>query len=271
MKEITVDELLRLQVDILRQVDTFCRNNSIPYTVFGGTCIGAVRHKGYIPWDDDIDIAMTRPHYDRFIQSFNGKVDHLEVLAPELNWNYYATYANVCDTRTLLDEGSNGHNRMNIGVKIDVFPIDAVPSDIQEYHEQKMRFRALWRNLYAKRAVLRQVWASSIKTAVAIIARRLLTINRSYAQIQKEIHHLIIHEPFEMFSYVDLSCYPWPTDSLCPSSVFEKYKDIMFEGITVSILDDYNTYLTRAYGDYMKLPPIEQQVPHHHFKAYWKD
>ena len=197
--------------------------------------------------------------------------NNLKVFAPELNWDYYATYANVCDTRTLLDEGSNGHNGMNIGVKIDVFPIDAVSSDVFEYHGQKKKFVSLWRFLYAKRVVLRLIRHEKIKTTVAILANRLLTINKSYSQIQKEIRHLIVHVPFESFQYVDLSCYPWPNDSFCPRSVFENYMDVPFEDITVSIIKDYDEYLKRAYGDYMKLPPVEKQIPHHHFKAYWID
>ncbi len=129
MKEIEIEELKRLQVDMLKCIDDFCVSNGIKYSLSSGTLIGAVRHQGYIPWDDDIDIMMLRDDYDRFVQMFNGSYSHLSLLAPELDWGYYAPYANVFDNRTLLQEGNNGHRGMQLGVKIDIFPIDFVAVD----------------------------------------------------------------------------------------------------------------------------------------------
>lgn len=271
MRVITDKELLQLQLDILKKVDTFCRNNGIQYTVFAGTCIGTVRHKGYIPWDDDIDIAMTRPNYDRFIHLFNGKVEYLEVYAPELNWDYYAPYANVCDTRTILDEGSNGHRGQSIGVKIDVFPIDGVASDIIVYHHDKKVLALYWKILYAKRILLSKKWTGNKKAAIAVLIKRFFSIHKSYAAIQKAIRKKLLDHSYDKSEYVDLMCYPWPTDSRCPKSVFENYVDMQFEDIKVSIIKEYDEYLTKAYGRYMELPPEEKRIPRHGFNAYWKD
>ena len=271
MKEMSIEELLSLQLEILFKVDSFCRNNSISYTVFGGTAIGTVRHKGYIPWDDDIDIAMTRPNYERFINSFNGVFDSLEVYAPELDLDYYAPYANVCDTRTLLDEGLNGHHGMDLGVKIDVFPIDGVATDIDLYHADKNNLSVLWYQLFGKRVSLFKLWQVDRRAVLSVLKNRLLSINKSYASIQKNIIDLMKKYPYDESKYVDLKCFPWPTDSRCLRSVFEKYEDAIFENLTVSIISDYDEYLSKSYGNYMQLPPVEKRIPHHGFTAYWKN
>lgn len=271
MKEMMLSDVLSLQLSILQRVDRFCRENSIPYTVDGGTCIGAVRHHGYIPWDDDIDIAMTRPNYERFIRSFNGYDNNLEVYAPELNWNYYAPYANVCDKRTILVEGSNGHNGMDIGVKIDVFPIDGVASDINEYHRNNRRIAFLWNALYIKRAVLEKTKYSCRSMYIKFLIKRAILSFISYASIQKSIRRLALKHPFENSEFVEDFIFPWPHDVRCPRRAFEDYMDVPFENISVSIIKGYDEYLSRLYGDYMTLPPEEKRVAHHGFKAYWKE
>ena len=113
-------DIQRVSIEILQEIDNFCQKNSIRYSLGYGGLIGAIRHKGCIPWDDDIDIIMPRPDYRRLLNEFNGYFPELEVYAPELDWNYYAPYANVCDTRTILKEGRNGHRKTELGIKIDI-------------------------------------------------------------------------------------------------------------------------------------------------------
>lgn len=271
MKELSLDEVLSLQVEILAKVDAFCREYNILYTVDGGTCIGAVRHNGYIPWDDDIDIAMTRPNYDRFIHSFNGYYDNLVLYAPELNWSYYAPYANVCDNRTVLFEGANGHNGIDIGVKIDIFPIDGVATDIKVYHKNAKILKRLWRLLYIKRYNNQSLWPLHKKVYFKNTLIKILSSPFQYRCIQKQIHKLATRYAFETSSFVEDYVMPWPHDVRCSRHAFEEYEEIAFESITVFILKGYDEYLTKLYGDYMMLPPMEQRVNHHNFKAFWKD
>lgn len=271
MKEITDQELLQLQLDILRNVDDFCRNNDIEYFLVGGTGIGAVRHGGYIPWDDDIDIGMTRPNYDKFVNTFNGKYANLRVYAPEFDWEYYAPYANVCDTRTLLNERANGHRKDDIGVKIDVFPYDGVPESYQEfdYIRKKSLKYVSW--CYKKRRIISKISNKSIKELLSSIFWKIVLVPFSYSSIQKWVHDFTNIIPYDEAIYLDKIVFPYNNNKPCKKEVFEEYIDMPFENLTVRNLAEYDLYLKSVFGDYMKLPPKDQQVSKHGFTAYWKD
>ena len=269
MKEIGMDELKRLQVEILLKVHQFCQDNGIEYSLDSGTLLGAVRHKGYIPWDDDIDIIMPRPHYDKFIKSFNGCFDDLYVMAPELNWNYYAPYANVCDRRTLLLEESMGHNNMEIGVKIDVFPVDACPDDYNSFFSLYSKSHRLLLELMSKRVKLRHYAFSNFRAFCGLSFWRLRSIGRSYSEIQKELCHLATSSDYDAFNHATIFVFLVGPLYL-NKSVFESFVDMDFEGYKLRGIKNYDEYLTAMYGDYMRLPPENERVCHHGFLAYWK-
>ena len=267
MRQISTEELMKLQLDILLSVDDFCNKNNIQYSLGYGTLIGAIRHSGYIPWDDDIDIVMTRDNYDKFINTFNGFSKELYVIAPELNWKYYAPYANVCHNKTLLDEGANGHNGIEIGVKIDVFPIDNVSSDIECNKIVKNRILKLNTYLRSKRYHLGGL---NLRLKIKFLLYRFISFYRSYSSIQKEIRNLALSNKEKTSEFVDNLVF-YPKTIQTPKSYFSDYIDVDFEGYKFKSIKEYDAYLRQIYGDYMKLPPIDQRVPHHGFTAYWKD
>lgn len=266
MRKIEVEELKKIQLDILKEVDKFCRVNKIDYSLAYGTLLGAVRHKGYIPWDDDIDIMMTRPNYEKFIHSFNGFYKHLYVISPELNWDFYAPYANVCDNRTYLSEGGNNH-RGEMGIKIDVFPIDGVPTEYKAYN--RMQREILWfeKYLWAKKDTPE---ACNMNGKIAWILYRLLSLFQSYGAIQRRIRKKAIACDYDGAEYCDNVLWD-VTRSRCKKELYNKFTEIEFENETFMSVKDYDTYLSIRYGKYMELPPVEQRVTHHNFIAYWKD
>lgn len=267
MKTILPKELNVIQLDILDAIHCFCINRNLRYSLAFGSLIGAIRHHGYIPWDDDIDIMMPRPDYNKFIHSFNDEYKHLVVNAPELDWNYYAPYANVYDNRTLLLEGANGHRGLDLGIKIDVFPIDGVPDSIIEYDCLRNKIWHLNAILYAKRRILQ-----FDKKSLSIIKTRIKYCYKSYPHIQKEIACLLASYPYSTSTFVDeLAFNPYlNSTSRVPISVFDKYVEVSFEGRNFYAIAEYDTLLTNVYGNYMELPPKEKQIPHHGFTAFWK-
>ena len=120
--EISLEEMKQIEVDILLNIDSFCKENGIKYGIGYGTLIGAVRHHGFIPWDDDIDIWMPRPDYDKFINYYQDPTYQLQCME---KGGYYRTYAKVFDTRTII---TNTNNK-DMGIFVDIIPIDGLPSN----------------------------------------------------------------------------------------------------------------------------------------------
>lgn len=264
------DELKKLQLDILIKVDKFCKENNIRYSLDSGTLIGAIRHRGYIPWDDDIDIIMPRPDYERFINSFNGYDKFLYVLAPDLNWNFYAPYANVCDNRTILLEGTNSHRGIEMGVKIDIFPIDGVPDREDSYLESLHKIQHLNLVLYYKRVDLLKWKKSTAKDNLIMLRRKMKYVLFSYKFYQRKLHKIATRVPFEKSKFAANITFAQTVNRL-DTNAFRKYILTDFECYRFSILERYDEWLRKMYGDYMQLPPEEERVPHHGFTAYWKD
>lgn len=268
MKTINTEELKQIQFDILMAFHTFCVEKDLEYSLAAGTLLGAVRHKGYIPWDDDIDICMTRPNYDKFIRSFNGSFPHYYVAAPELDWNYYAPYANVCDDRTLLLEGKNGHNGQEIGVKIDIFPVDGCTGNLMDYLDLCNKSFNYCEIMRLKR---RALFPSPRVTAFAkLLVQKIVYGFIPYASLQKRIHNLCLKYPISTSPFVAQVAF----DAIgfrVPKEMFDEYVDVEFEGKRFKAVKDYDTLLRVRYGDYMQLPPEEERVPHHGFTAFWKD
>lgn len=265
MKEILIDELKELQLQILKQVDSFCRENGIKYFLCAGSLIGAIRHHGYIPWDDDIDIMMLREDYNKFLNIFNGRVHNLCVKAPELDWNYYAPYANVFDTRTLIDEGENGHLGEDIGIKIDIFPYDALPKNDFVYKITQwivLKFNSILRVKRLKKSFGLLTFKQKIN--------KIFFFFIPYSLLQKCIYYIAISNSKNKEADVFLRTYDIKTLMRARKEIFEKCVYEKFEDSYFPIPVYADEYLKIRFGDYMKLPPKEKQVSHHNFKAYWK-
>ena len=267
MKEMSIQELKDLQVRISLEIDRFCRENGLRYFLGYGSLIGAVRHGGFIPWDEDVDLGMPRPDYERFIRSFNSP--GLKVIAPELAPDFYAPYANVYDTGTLLEEENVSHGRHRIGVKVDIFPIDGAPSDDTEYRQLREEIDKWIRILFYKNVRLAPRWKKNKVSWAKTLAWKLAISPLSIPFIQRKIHSLATANDFESSGMSDKLSFPNPGNTRMKRSVFENYIDVSFEGHSFKAPRDYDVYQRAIYGDYMELPPEEQRVPHHGFHAYW--
>ena len=266
MKEIQIDELRELQMQILDHVNAFCHKYGIKYTISGGTLLGAVRHGGYIPWDDDMDIQMLRREYNRFTELWNkdtSQHDHYELVNIESGNNMGYPFGKVHDTRTTTYIG----RLERTGVYIDVFPVDKV-RDEQDFNVRHSEIK----ELYKKRSVCFSLLRSRYeKTSLKQRVRQLfLNPHISYEDVAIKINNLakINNEencPFVFEMIAGMQC-----KKMIPKEVFEVYEEIKFENRRYMSVKDFDTYLERTFGDYMKLPPVEKQKSFHNFLAYWK-
>lgn len=252
-----------LQMQVLDYVDAFCRKNNIRYTISGGTLLGAVRHGGYIPWDDDMDIQMLRSEYDRFSELWNKtKEEHpYEYVSIESGNSLGYVYGKVHNPKTI----TLLHGVERTGVYIDVFPVDDV-LDEDDFKRRYAKRKKLYQSMFAAFAIETNNYLGFAHKLVYKFRAR--GKNRNY--YAEQINNLAkanngkgARKVFEMVS--GFLC-KHPMDK----AIFEDYADIKFENRVYMAVKDYDSYLTETFGDYMTPPPVEQQKSHHAFVPYWK-
>lgn len=261
MKAIPLDELKQIQLDLLQKAATFCENNGLRYFLCGGTLIGAIRHKGYIPWDDDIDIAMPRPDYDQFVKTFNQPGNYYQVVNLETNPKYACSFAKVFDNRTFLDElyypGST------FGVYIDVFPADGVKDA-----SQIRKIMLLRKFLNTKRA---NYYKRTLSKMFINTLGKILLLPFSAHQIATWMDNEARKYAFGSLPKAGVIANPLGPGEMVDKSVFDSDIYQEFEGRKYRVPVGYDIWLRSIYGDYMQLPPVEHRVTHHTFEAWWKD
>lgn len=257
--------------EIFKEFVRVCEEHHLTYFVVGGTAIGTVRHKGFIPWDDDVDVAMPREDYEKFLaldNPFSDKKYFLQTFKtdPHYPWNF----AKIRDSSTTYIEGSFRNVDMNHGVWLDIFPLDGIsktPKDPKKlvhhlgwawHHNYMMR-------MYAKRKRIRkQTWLKDLW--FNIYAYLFFWTNVGHWRNKYQERRCLRHKTSE--------CEQW----ICYYSNFrsrgitlrkwwlgpEVYGE--FEGMKVRLPADYHTYLTYVFGDYMKLPPENKRCSEHKTK-----
>lgn len=261
-KPLTLKEIQDTELNILVKVDSFCRKHNIKYSLYAGTMLGAVRHKGFIPWDDDIDICMDRENYEKFLKEFKG--DERYKLATYRNDKKANRlfFSKVFDTFTIAtEEGINSIN--GEGLWLDIFPFDYVPEDGKKRQRIVKKFY-----LYSHTIAYRQETVFNIKHALFRILFFWKTTDSMYKEFEK---YCSLAKPTKCCT--DLTSMSLKDvkegKKVFPVSYFSNIIPIEFEHHTFSCLANYDDMLTRIYGDYMKLPPIEKRQTHH-IEAYFK-
>ena len=263
-KPIDSEESKRLQLEILDGIDRYCRERGLRYSLAYGTMIGAVRHQGFIPWDDDIDLMMPRPDYDRFRKEFEAEGLYIVDLAERDDC--VETFVKVCKAGTVMVDKSFGRELW--GVNVDLFPIDGAPEGDIEAH---------YRQLDSVRQKLFQIcpYYRAVKGAKRIplflkycLKRLAYFYPGSFRSLKDKVVAAQKAIPYETSSTVGVYYWVEKTRTFMPKAVYEELAPVTFEGKPYLAVEHLDYYLTRIFGDYMQLPPVEKRVSHHAYDSY---
>lgn len=275
MKQIELHEMKEIEIAILDCFDSFCRENGLSYSLACGTLLGAVRHKGFIPWDDDIDVLMHREDYERLqiLASSFPKPYQVNSIHTETNRNkpFLYTYTKIVDTRTLLLERPDVLD-YETGIYIDVFPLDGLPTDSDkiETHFKKAK-KMITRAVVINMSYYRVKHSKNVKTKIAYslvnLFRKLLPTNFYMKRLDKYCRMLSI----DRCDNVGCIAAGYGMREAMPKDIYFPIKQIEFEGKPYLCMNRPEVYLSNLYGDYMTLPPVEQRQKRHDNLTWWRN
>lgn len=264
-----LDYIKKEELNILILFDELCKKYNLRYTLSGGTLLGAVRHGGFIPWDDDIDVIMPRNDFEKFSKVFSKEFDEtffLQIFSTDPQ--YLNNFGKIINLKIPAYTAETENLNIKRGICIDVFPIDKVPENI---FTRKKYLLCMSICSILKYSLLVQETEGKLKKGIhkccSLISKMVGTekINRWENRIRTKYNNSSSHITFADFIKPP---YKLTKKDIYPYRIFQSYSKMLFEGHTFSVIKDYEQYLYITYGDYMSLPPKAKRIPEHNFYHY---
>lgn len=253
--EISFEEKKRIQLEMLDEIDAFCRGNDIRYSIAFGTLLGAIRHHGFIPWDDDVDIMMPLPDLLKFKKLF--KSEKLRYLDVDTEPKFEFPFSRIARRDTYNKVGWVGKE---YGINIDVYVLIGLPQDTSSFFDDLQV-------LYKRRHTL-NVWRNRFARYLG------LGYIPYYNKLQKKYRDCLFYNSAEYGStslyYVIAGPLNLKNKMIYEKDIFHSLSPVQFEDREYMAIDAWDYFLTLRYGDYMKLPPEDQRRPYHGGHYYWK-
>lgn len=260
MEELSLAEIKGTAFEILKHFKTFCEANDIQFFLSNGTLLGAVKYKGIIPWDDDVDVLMPRADYDRLIKLYEDS-PRFKLFSAEREPDFRFPFAKLCD-RTTVKVEENIRNGVQLGIDIDIFPIDCCTEHMRR-RDVLLRMKML--QVGYSLSKFTSGGNRPIHKRVVIGLCRLIGHRYFHSRLLRQV----AGEGRRGNTY--MGCLVWPVygeREILPAEVFSAQTNVEFEGEVFPAPVGYDTYLRSLYGDYPKDPPLDKQKTHHSFRAY---
>lgn len=255
----TLRKLQLTQLEILKTVDSFCRENKIMYSLYAGTLIGAVRHNGFIPWDDDIDICMKRKEYNRFIKLWNQHPPKGYILQNKENTpGYTQSSTKIRKENTTFIQAVDTPRLYHTGIFIDIFPADKMPN--KGIKRILFKINCIFYQLYTKEYIPK---ASNLAgKLIAVLALKMVPKRKRKRVRSILFSHINRYNDDDSLSTVFIGTIASINMPL-PNNLLDEFVELKFEDNNFLCMKEWDTYLSTEYGDYMTPPPLEERVGIH--------
>ena len=269
-RKMTIEEVQSVELGILKTFHAFCEAHGLRYYMYYGSLIGAIRHNGPIPWDDDVDVAMPRSDYDRLVKEWSDN-DELMMVVPERG-NCWARAARICDRkRTIVEmEYVSSPNYPDLGVWLDVIVIDGVDTEGQIWAEKLKRMQYLRMKINVCRRRLPYCFCSSILRSI----KRLLIFFLYRFMIKSwlnEYDQLCRSCAYDRAEFVgSIYSLDYVERGIFPKAWVEEVKLVPYANISVYVPQKAHELLVHMYGDYMTPPPVEERGLACHYLAVYE-
>lgn len=277
MREMTTKEVQRMSLDILQDFHNFCVKNGLHYSLSGGTLLGAIRHNGFIPWDDDVDVQMPRPDYDKFIHTYQSDKGY-EVYCRELpgfdKKKMTYTYARVVDVQsTYVDTGTKPWISEEVGLWIDVLPCDGISSNYGEAKKHLQNVGCMINQTY---------WLGARYSSLFTFIKG-VNLNKSIRYIIKYLFGMFVTDNVFDKLFCARRKYDYNSSEYFfvtphygmgewqPKKYMDNFELHKFEKSKFYVMSGWDANLKSLYGNYMQLPPEDKRVSHDFNRYYWKD
>ena len=248
------------------EIHVFCMHAGISYFLIGGTLLGAVRHRGFIPWDDDMDIGLLRADYNRLLGEFKSKSGSVKILSSDSTKHYKWPQAKAVHTKTKLIE--LGDEKNQIGIFVDIFPLDYIVGSYEQATRIVKRSN-FWKNLLTIKYLKTNPNRSTIKNLIIILGKLFKVIPDRF--LINKVNRYGTKKTREKGDYLCNFSGAWGIREIASAEQFDARQLCRFEDRMYYIPLGFDAYLHTVYGDYMMPPPVEKRVSHHANQAFWID
>ena len=272
-KRLSQEESRKIQIEMLDTLAEYCDHHDLRYFLSGGTLLGAIRHKGYIPWDDDIDVNMPRADCEKLFHDTNGKIGDYVLMEPDMEGfmpccEYYRLYNFKIVIENFVGGATKKHPIYH-PIFVDIFPIEGLPDTIKKtkIHYMKLILIRKLQRVAALKHMQAKSFGAHVFHVVAWVPAKVI----GYRKWSEWAQRIAKKYSFEESEYVGVMTAPvHTTEERVQKVAYMNVIDVPFEEKYYHAPGNYDVYLSQLYGNYMEMPPEEKQRSHHQFKMYWR-